>query len=280
MCDSKELLIDYLYNDLDASGRRTLDAHLKTCAECRGELAGLRSTRAHLASWTPPEPDFSFQIVRSRAAPAGMGSFRVSPAWGLAAAAVLVIAVAAAVANVEVRHGNDGLIVRTGWNRSASVEPDETVGATAAASASTASALTASAPTASAPTASAPTRPAPLDESVKWQAAADGLDRRLRELEAIARTQRPAVQNASTSVSDVEVLRRVREMLGQSETRQERAVAVRIAELTREFDAQRRLDLAAIDSGMARLQNTSGAEVKQYRDLIQRMYRAAAFQQR
>ena len=69
-------------------------------------------------------------------------------------------------------------------------------------------------------------------------------------------------------------------MLGQSETRQERAVAVRIAEVTRELDAQRRIDLAAIDSGMARLQNTNGAEVKQYRDLIQRMYRATAYQQK
>jgi hypothetical protein len=30
----------------------------------------------------------------------------------------------------------------------------------------------------------------------------------------------------------------------------------------------------AIDQGMTRLQNTSGAEVKQYRDAIQRLYKA------
>jgi hypothetical protein len=51
-------------------------------------------------------------------------------------------------------------------------------------------------------------------------------------------------------------------------------VTARLAELTRNFDTQRRVDLAAIDQGMARLQSTSGAEVKQYRDAIQRIYRA------
>jgi len=70
------------------------------------------------------------------------------------------------------------------------------------------------------------------------------------------------------------VLQRVREMLGQSEARQQRALAVRTAEITREVDAQRKLDLAAIDQGMARLQNTSGAEVKSYRDAIQRLAKA------
>jgi len=265
MCDSKELLVGYLYDELDDSARRGFDTHLTTCPECRDELAGLRSTRMHLTAWAPPEPDFGFQIVRSPAALPVTRGFRVSPVWGFAAAAVLVMAVATAVANVEVRYGDAGLVVRTGWNRGASVEPGAPVPA---------------APAASSPAASSPAVGAPSAESVNWQATADGIDRRLRELEAIARTQPSAGQKASTSISDVEVLRRVREMLGQSETRQERAVAVRIAEVTRELDAQRRIDLAAIDSGMARLQNTNGAEVKQYRDLIQRMYRATAYQQK
>ena len=69
-------------------------------------------------------------------------------------------------------------------------------------------------------------------------------------------------------------------MVGQSETRQQRALGLRITELTREFDAQRRLDLAAIEQGMSRVQSTSGAEVRQYRDMIQRMYRATAYQQK
>jgi putative zinc finger protein len=247
MCESKDLLVAFLYGEIDAGERRTFQTHLNTCAACREELAGLRATRGQIASWTPPEPDFGFRIVRGAAAPPPAPRFRIAPAWGVAAAAVLVMAMAAAIANVEVRYGGDGLVVRTGWNRGGGM-PSATVQGVGGA------ALT------------------PAD----WNVQAAALDRRLRELETFARAQAPApAQMASAArISDAEVLSRVREMLGHSETRQQREFAARIAQLARDFDTQRRLDLASIDQGMTRLQNTSGAEVKQYRDLIQRMYRA------
>ena len=246
MCDSKELLVSFLYDELDPSAKRTFGLHLSTCAECRDELAELRATRGQIALWVPPEPDFGFRIVRGAAAPPPAPRFRVAPAWGLAAAALLIVAVGAAIANVEVRYGRDGLVVRTGWQHAV----DAPVSAQRAAAGVT-----------------------PVD----WKAQAEALDRRLRDLEQpiTARSLVSPVQNASASgMSDAEVLQRVREMLGQSEARQQRALAVRTAEITREVDAQRKLDLAAIDQGMARLQNTSGAEVKQYRDAIQRLAKA------
>ena len=227
------------YDELDPAAKRAFDIHLATCAECRDELAELRTTRGQIASWAPPEPDFGFRIVRGAAAPPPAPRFRITPAWGLAAAALLVVAVGAAIANLDVRYGRDGLVVRTGWQHAA----DAPVSADRAG----ATGLT------------------PVD----WKTQAATLDRRLRDLEqTIAdRSRTSAVQNASVSdMSDAEVLQRVREMLGQSEARQQRALAARTAEITRDFDAKRKLDLAAIDQGMARLQNTSGAEVKQYRD--------------
>jgi hypothetical protein len=157
------------------------------------------------------------------------------------------MAIGAAIANIEVRYGGDGLVVRTGWNRGAGVVP-------ASAERTGASDLS-------------------DVRTVDWKAEAAALDRRLRQLEASASTQSPVLNAASQGISDADVLRRVREMLGQSETRQQRELAARIAQLTREFDTQRRLDLASIDQGMTRLQNTSGAEVKQYRDLLLRTYR-------
>jgi hypothetical protein len=190
--------------------------------------------------------------VRGAAAPPPVPRFRIAPAWGLAAAAILVLAAGAAIANVDVRYGRDGLVVRTGWNHG--VE--------------------------------APASGQPADTSianVDWKTQAEQLDRRLRDLEATiaAGARTSPVQSASASgMSDVEVLQRMREMLGQSETRQQRAVATQIAEISQNIDAQRRVDLAALDQGMARLQNTSGAEVKQYRDLIRRMYTATSYQQK
>ena len=246
MCDSKELLVSFLYDELDPAAKRAFDIHLATCVECRDELAELRTTRGHLASWAPPEPDFGFRIVRGAAAPPPAPRFRITPAWGLAAAALLVVAVGAAIANLDVRYGREGLVVRTGWQH-------------------------ASGAPVSAERAGAGLTP------VDWKAQAEAFDRRLQNLEQTisARSRTSAVQNASVSdMSDAEVLQRVREMLGQSEARQQRALAVRTAEITRDFDAKRKLDLVAIDQGMTRLQNTSGAEVKQYREQIQRLFKA------
>jgi hypothetical protein len=82
------------------------------------------------------------------------------------------------------------------------------------------------------------------------------------------------VQNASASdLSDAELLRRVRDIVGQSETRHERMVTTRLTELMREYDAQRRLDLATIDQGMTRLQNSSGVT----KDLVQRLLVRTAY---
>jgi hypothetical protein len=246
MCDSKELLVSFLYDELDPSAKRAFDIHLAACAECRDELAELRATRGQLASWAPPEPDFGFRIVRGAVAPPPAPRFRIAPAWGLAAAALLVVAVGAAIANLDVRYGRDGLVVRTGWQHAVDAAPAQR---------DAAAGLT------------------PVD----WKGQAEALDRRLQNLEQTisARSRTSVIQNASASdMSDAEVLQRVREMLGQSEARQQRALATRTAEITRDFDAKRKLDLVAIDQGMTRLQNTSGAEVKQYRDAIQRLYKA------
>ena len=247
MCNSKEPLVGYLYDELDADGRRAFETHLKTCAECRDELASLRSTRA------PDGLGAARTRLRLPDRPQPRGASRDARLPGIARLGARGSRGACHGGRGRHRERRGALWQRrpcrpTGWNRGASAESDETV--------------------------------APSAESVNWQATADGIDRRLRELEAIARTQPSPVQNGFASISDVEVLRRVREMLGQSETRQQRAMAIRLAELAREVDAQRRVDLAAIDQGMARLQNTSGAEVKQYRDLIQRMYRATSYQQK
>ena len=246
MCDSKELLVAYLYDELDPSAKRTYEAHVSSCAECRDEIASLRATRGQIAMWTPPEPDFGLRIVRGAAAPPPPSRFRIAPAWGLAAAAMLVAAIGAAIANLDVRYGPGGLSVRTGWQHPS--------GAPA---------------TAQVPDSSGAT-------TVDWKVRAEALDRRVRDLEqAIARTPAPPVQRAAASDgSDAAVLEHVRELVGQSETRQQRVLAARLQQLTRDVDAQRRVDLAAIDQGMARLQTTSGAEVKQYRDAIQRIYRA------
>jgi len=236
MCDSKELLVGFLYDEIDPVSKRTFERHLATCSDCRFELAELGATREQIALWTPPDGDLGFRIVRGAEpapTPPRFRFFSFSPAWGLAAAAVLMLAIGAAVANLDVRYGTEGLVVRTGWNHATDAQAAVT--------------------------------------QVDWKAQAEQLDRRLRDLERSA-PQRSAVQpvSASSAMSDAELLQRVRDLVSQSETRQQRAVTARLSELMREYDAQRRLDLATINQGMTRLQNTSGSTRDAVRQLIVR----------
>jgi len=246
MCD-KELLVGYLYGEIDADSKRTMEAHLAACAECRDEMAALMATRGLLGQWTPPEHQLGFQIVSGAARPA-RPRFHLSPMFGLAAAAVLVLAAAAAIANLDVTYNADGLSIRTGWNRApvaAAVPPAE--GATAAA-----------------------VVPAGIAASLEV------LDQRLRELESDRTASTETVQNASgPRVSDGDMLRRVRALLTDSESRQSRELALRIRQLHTEMEAQRRVDLATIEEGLRGATGTELAMHRQLYDYVNGLYRVA-----
>lgn len=238
MCDNKEFLVGYVYNELGADERRTFDAHLQACADCRDELAGLHATRGHLATWAPPEPDLGFQIVRHAVEPRGkVVPFRSRwrPAFGLAAAAVLVLAAASAVANLEVRYDNDGLVVRTGWTRG-EARP-QTV---------------------------SQSQPQPMTVNTSWRADFDALDRRLRDIESsmTANAANGSVQLASgPRMTDAEILRRVRDIVREAESRQDVAVAQRLLQVMQDFDRQRRTDFAMLQQSSAQYQGITNAEL-------------------
>jgi len=229
MCD-KELLIDYLYGELAASEREAFDRHLASCADCRDEVAGLRGARTHFESWVPPEPELGFQIVRGLARPVSMSRrwWGLSPAWGLAAAALIVGAISAAIANVEVTAASGGITVRTGWNRSA----------------------------APVSTAAAATVPA---------ADMQRVEARLRELEARLATGATAVAPASLTtdavvdgrMSDAELLRTVRRLIEQSEQRQQTAFATQMQQVKGTFDVARRTDLDQLGRRMEQIQRST-----------------------
>ena len=258
MCDNKEAIVGYLYEDLTPEERTTFEAHVAVCEECRSELASLRATRTHLSLWAPPEPDLAFRIIRERPAPAKVLPMRSRfvPAFGLAAAAVLVLAAAAAIAHLEVRYGSDGFVVRTGWARG----NGQAVPADASASGAPAEGL----------------RPASM--SSDFQA----LDRRLRDLEKAAASQPSAggMQTASVRMTDAEILRRIREGVAEAESRQQTVVTQRLLQVVKDFDRQRQSDLAAMQQGLGTYQGLTNAEIAQQRDMLNQLYRVAARQEK
>jgi hypothetical protein len=67
--------------------------------------------------------------------------------------------------------------------------------------------------------------------------------------------------------SDAEILKQVRDLLAQSESKQQQELAFRIAQVIRDVDAQRVADLNRIQQGFGRIDAMTTAEAAAHRDL-------------
>jgi hypothetical protein len=210
-CDDKQTLVSYLYGEIDDSTRQVVDAHLATCEACASEVMALGDARAELGLWVPPDVELDFTIVKkSELPPAAVLRparwWNAVPGWAQAAAAVLVLAAGAAIANVQMTSGRDGISVSTGWMRPA-------------------------------------TNPAPSAvENEAWQLALVALEQQLRNE---IRNARPQETRAPGPVDEA-TISRVRQLIAESEQRHERALAMRFVEFTRDVNMQRRADMQNI----------------------------------
>lgn len=276
MCD-KELLVAYLYEDLSGSERAGFEAHVRECAECRDELKALGAVRVDLAAWTPPQSDLGFRVVRGASEtghvlrmPAASWRAWWTPAAGLAAAAVLVLAAASAIARVEVHRGPDGVTVRTGGSAFAPTGSAGSFGGTSPVSVGGVTPIVSQTGLNGQVANGTASSKSPIGEGVLTADVAfiAELERRLRALETAS--LRDGLRNASTlsaRASDAEIVKRVRELLAQSERQQKGELALRIAQVMRDVDAQRIADLTRIQQGLGRIDATVTAEAASHRDL-------------
>ena len=93
MCDDRERLIGYVYDECDRHERQEIEAHLETCHVCRREITGLRDVRQDLLAWDVPEMPSVWRPFAPQRAPI---TWRDVPTWMLAAAASLVLLAGAA----------------------------------------------------------------------------------------------------------------------------------------------------------------------------------------
>ena len=254
MCD-KELLVAYVYDDIIDLDRARFERHLRECATCRAERRGDAQRSRRPGRMGRARADAGFRLVSgSQAVMARV----VDAGAGLAAAAVLVLALASAIAQVEVGYGPNGLTVRTGWGRAA-------VQTAAAAS-----------------------------DTDGHQPAAAGRAARQRRC-GNARGPQPSVDaarsvgshggvlQASTTEarsSDAQIMRRVVDLLSQSEGRQQQELALRITQLNRDVDAQRVADLMRIQQGQGRIEAMTTAEAVAHRDLASYILTSSKQQQK
>jgi hypothetical protein len=232
-CGDGDTLVAYLYDELAPDRAAEVARHLAGCAACSDEVDALGGVRRALGEWTPPAPPLRFSVapdVVPPSLPAASG-WRTVPAWAQLVAATLALAVGAAVANVQVRRDAAGWTVTTGWM----------------------------APAAAGPTAAA----APAGDEA-WRPALAALEQSLRRDLVPTRTAAPP----AAAELDAATITRVRGLIQESERRQQQELALRVSQLGRDLDMQRRADLMRIDQGIGQLEGRTGAAVARQREML------------
>ncbi len=106
----------------------------------------------------------------------------------------------------------------------------------------------------------------PDEKDPRWERFMDLLEReeRLRqEIAQLRSAQATASVVARRSGPDDATLSRVQALIGESEERQRRELALRTAQVVRDLDAQRRDDLARVQATMGQIEGSTGAELRQ-----------------
>ena len=74
--------------------------------------------------------------------------------------------------------------------------------------------------------------------------------------------------SATSGISDAELQRRVRSIIDESERRQERELALRVAEVLKDVNAQRQADLVKIDRSLGFIQSSTYGEQMKQREVV------------
>lgn len=266
-CPDQESLVSFLYDEFDGSeavDRRTLTAHVETCERCARLLASLGGVRQRLRAWEAPEMSpLAFRLASDASSRHGGGAFGraswIKPAFPLAAAAALVMGAALGLARLDVQYDRNGFHIRTGWGHAEAAPPAPGIGLT-----------TSAIGTAGVPSFLSPQDPARPVTQQDLQTFAQTLRQELAT--SVARLQqgtdaagaRPA-NAAMTTASEAAFLKRVQQMIDQAEVRQQQNLALRIGEVTHNFDIQRQSDMAVIEQGMGKLAGQREVDAQQQR---------------
>lgn len=247
MCD-KELLISYVYDELQGAERKAFQQHLASCGACQQEVQALRGTRPQLLSWTVPERTLGLTVDSAPSAAAAR-RYRVAPAWALAAAAVLVLAVASAIANVAVTFVDGGVTIRAGR---AAIVP-----------------ASAEAPNAGA---SAPEALASVQERVsRLESMLASQQSGSRDLTPVSAPAAPTP--SAPAIDEAALLRRVQQLIRDSEGRQEQQLARALVQVMREMQAAHTRDVLRVEQAINQTQGVWNDEIFRHREEMKQFYR-------
>ncbi len=112
--------------------------------------------------------------------------------------------------------------------------------------------------------------------SAASRADLEALEHRLgAELTQLRAERDSALTAAPSGRAEAQMLARVRALIEESEQRQQRELALRTAQVVREFDSQRQVDLAQIQRNFGQIEGLTGAEVREQRQMLNYLMRVS-----
>lgn len=244
-CGDPGALVTYLYNDGSPDELAAIATHVQSCAACTSELAALGDTRELLSTWSPPQTELGLTLTASDALPVAAAQPAVAPfttpavadipwwrqstpVWMQAVAATMVFAAGMAIGTSS----RGGVPTTSGANL---------------------------------------TPPASGAVAGVSRSELEALEQRLRDelsrlSTASASTQASPVQTAARTDDDA-FMQRVRSMLAESEERQRGELALRTAQVLRDMEIQRKVDMATVQQDIDKIQGITGAELKRQGEL-------------
>ena len=262
-CGDNTALIGYLYDECEPAEHAAIAAHTALCAACAAELAALgilapaarvmdaarggprlpgRRGRCRCPRLRPWAADLQRRWAlgpEAGAVTSGAWWRQPLPVWAQAAAACLLFAA--------------GL-----WLGVVSGSTPGVSSTVATSGVATTGAAPAVAPAAAS------------------RAELAELERRLGAEMAQLRTATAAAGAvAPQGISEAQMLVRVNALLEESEQRQQRELALRTAQVVRDFDSQRRVDLARIQRDLGQIEGLAGAEVREQRQMLDYLMRVS-----
>jgi hypothetical protein len=269
-CGNEEVLVSYLYDEIEGGERTAFEAHLQTCESCAHEVRAFSAVRSGLARWSPPDVALDFRIVSETSKKTSWLSWFTIPAmpvWAQLGAAAVLVGVAVGLSGLEVRYDSQGLMIRTGWQHQAAQAPAQQAAAvtpvTAPAQATTQAEMV------------------PVSTSgTPWQrdlaSVEDRLRRELRQSAAPGAAGASLVATRSRAMSDDEFLDRVRALITESESRQNHEMSLRLAQVVRDVDTQRRGDMVRMSDGLGVVEGRAVSAAAQQRQMIDYLMRVSS----
>jgi hypothetical protein len=227
--DNQEALLDYLYEEGDPAERIKAAQHLHECAPCSVAVLELQSVRGLLGEWTPPDAALGFSVKKTVPVTAAPG-WRLGAGWPAWAQAAAALFLFTAGMGVSQLRVEYGNGTLTVQSRSAR------------------SAVAEDAPV-----------PPPHGTDVLLPPTTQTVD-------AAAAPEGRAAPSSSPASADV--LERVKALIDQSESRQQRQLALRLQDLMHDFDTQRQADIQRVDQSLGQLEGQTATELARNHELV------------